>query len=438
MPERRRVSAGTAGRRKVIVSAFACHPPSTAGAGAEETILGSGESILGWNLVKQIARKNDVWVITQRRNRPGVLRAVANGEMAGVRFRFIDFPFWPSALWRRQITLHFYYYFWQVMAWRAARRLHANVRFDLAHHVTYASDWMPSFIGAFLPVPFVWGPVGGGQSTPKGFFRSYPLAGKMEEIERSLSQWTGRVLLLSRRRCAIKARAILVCNRDTRDRFPKKHLPKIKFFPVTGMEAEDAALPLEPREPGAPLRVLTSGRLVYWKNFGAAIEAFSRFSTGGPEARFNIVGEGPEAGRLRDLAERLGLRGKVSFTPWLPQKELWQAMRASDIFLYPSLREGGGAVVVEAMANGLPVICLDSAGPGFHVRDGWGIKVPPAGPETIVGGMADGLSRLAADPILRRDMSLAARKRAADFYVWDRLGERIEEIYGTAFEQERG
>jgi len=429
MPDRNSSPFPDSRRRRVLVSAFACHPPSVAGTVGEEKILGSGESILGWNLVKQIARSNDVWVVTQLRNRPGVEREIAAGEMAGVRFRYVDFRIWPRRLWHHQITLHFYYYFWQIGAWLAARKLHRQVGFDLAHHVTFANYWMPSFIGAFLPVPFVWGPMGGGQSTPKGFFKGYPLVGKLEDLEREVSQWIGRTLLWSRRRCMKRARAILVCNRDTRDKFPKKYLSKIIDFPVTGMEAGDAALPLEPPDPDSPLRILTSGRLVFWKNFSAAVEAFARFAASGAEASFTIVGEGPETGRLNDLVDRLSLRGKVLFVPWLPQKDLWRLMRSSDIFLYPSLREGGGAVVVEAMANGLPVICLDSAGPGFHVQEGWGIKIAPIDPPFIVAGMAAALGRLAADPPLRRAMGDAARKRAADVYVWDRLGDRIEPIY---------
>jgi glycosyltransferase involved in cell wall biosynthesis len=280
--------------------------------------------------------------------------------------------------------------------------------------------------------------MGGGQRTPKGFFKGYPLIGKLEDIERGVSQWIGRTLLWSRRRCMKRARAILICNGDTREKFPKRYQPKIEDFPVTGMEAGDASLPLEPREPGSPLRILTSGRLVFWKNFAAAVEAFARFSAGGAGASFTIVGEGPESGRLNALVDGLNLRGEVSFAPWLPQKDLWKLMRSCDIFLYPSLREGGGAVVVEAMANGLPVICLDSAGPGFHIQKGWGIKIAPVDPPSIVRGMAEALQQLAADADLRRSMSAAARKRAQEVYVWDRLGDRIETIYASIGEKGRG
>ncbi|MCX6565546.1 MAG: glycosyltransferase [Candidatus Aminicenantes bacterium] len=422
-------------RSKILISAFACHPSTSSGFEGEEKILGAGESVLGWNLVKQIGRRHDVWVITQRRNRKGVERAVSQGEMAGVQFHYTDFPGWPRSLWYHQVSLHFYYYFWQIRAYLLARRLHRRFRFDAAHHITFANYWMPSFIGAFLPIPFIWGPMGGGQRTPKGFLPEYPLSGKLEDLERGVSQWIGRKLLWSRQRCMKRARAILVCNQDTKVKFPAKYQGKIHFFPVTGIGIEDVAPASAIHASSGGLQVLTTGRLVFWKNFAESIKAFAVFSRDFPESRFTIVGEGPEGQRLHDLVTGLGVQDKVQFVPWLPQKELWAKMRASHIFLYPSLREGGGAVVIEAMASGLPVICLDSAGPGFHIQENWGIKIAPRNPEFAVTGMAEALGTLARDPDLRLRLSRASRQRAEEFYVWDRLGDRLQGFYAEALNE---
>jgi glycosyltransferase involved in cell wall biosynthesis len=171
---------------------------------------------------------------------------------------------------------------------------------------------------------------------------------------------------------------------------------------------------------------------VYWKNFAAAIRAFAAFHSRHPRSVFEIVGEGEEAKRLHDLAAELRVSAAVRFTGWLPQKDLMEKMRASDVFLYPSLREGGGAVVVEAMACGLPVICLDHAGPGFHIHPEWGIKIAPRDPAGIVKHMDAALETLHENPAVRTAMGSAARRRAEDFYVWDRLGEKLQEIYQQA------
>ena len=107
-------------------------------------------------------------------------------------------------------------------------------------------------------------------------------------------------------------------------------------------------------------------------------------------------------------------------------------MRESDVFLFPSFRDGGGAVVVEAMASGIPVVCLDTGGPGFHIQKEWGIKIAPKDPELVTNEMAHALEKLYLDKDLRMKMGRAARKRAEEFYLWDRLGERMQEIYQNA------
>ena len=112
-------------------------------------------------------------------------------------------------------------------------------------------------------------------------------------------------------------------------------------------------------------------------------------------------------------------------------------MRQSDVFLFPSLRDGGGAVVVEAMANGLPVVCLDLAGPGLHVRDECGVKVPSGPPDVVAAALAGALGRFWCDPGLRARMGAAGRERAASFYEWSRLGEKLRGIYADAMEGRR-
>ncbi len=86
-------------------------------------------------------------------------------------------------------------------------------------------------------------------------------------------------------------------------------------------------------------------------------------------------------------------------------------MRACDVFLFPSLRDGGGLVVVEAMAAGKPVICVDLGGPRMHVTEDCGVKVAPLSPEQVVGDLAAALERLCRDKELR--LQMGARPRAS-------------------------
>jgi len=104
-------------------------------------------------------------------------------------------------------------------------------------------------------------------------------------------------------------------------------------------------------------------------------------------------------------------------------------MRHCDTFLFPSLRDGGGAVVVEAMAASKPVVCMDLAGPGMHVTEDCGIRIPPRSPDQAIELMTQALERLYQDRELRVKMGQAGRARAEQVYSWDHLGERLLKIY---------
>jgi len=409
---------------KVLASAYACNPNPLG-----NMALYPGEAITGWNLVTQLSRFYRICVITMLQNRSSIENAKRNGKLQDVKFYYVDLQIWMRPLKWIEFGKRIYYYLWQRLARREARRLHKEFQFDVAHHVTFGNDWMPSFIGAYLQVPFIWGPVGGGQRTPKNFLKQYSFAGQLAEKSRGIAQWIGRNLLFSRRQCLKNAKAILVCNYETRAKIPEKYLHKVHLFPVNGISEDDLNNVFHKHNPNGNFTILTAGRLHRLKGVAIAVKAFNKFSQKYQNAILEIVGQGPEEAALRQLVEELDIRDKVRFVPWLPRNELVARMREADVFLFPSFRDGGGAVVVEAMASGIPVICIDTGGPGFHIQEEWGIKIEPKNPEYVVLEMARALERLYLDKNLRKGLGKAARKRAEEFYLWDKLGKRMQEIY---------
>ena len=190
---------------RVLVSAFTCCPPAKAG-------FTGGEDVLGWNMLQQIARFNEVWALTQAQDRASIEQAVADESITNISFHYVALPRWLQPMLRIQGAHQLYYYLWQIKAYFAARSLHRRFTFQLFHHLTYANDWMASFIGAFLPVPYVRGPGGGAHRTPRGFETEYSLLGRLWEKARAPGQWMFRrdpVYRLGQKR----AKAILLCNR---------------------------------------------------------------------------------------------------------------------------------------------------------------------------------------------------------------------------------
>jgi len=417
---------------KVLVSAYACYPPTTESCTEEDRKMADGEAILGWNLVGQIARSHEVWVITQARNKKGIERALMNQGKNRVMFMYCDIPGWPERLWENQLSNHLYYYIWQIMAYLQARKLHSHIHFDLAHHITFANDWMPSFIGAFLPVPFIWGPIGGGHKTPKALRREYTSSQRFGDLLRLSAQWVGRNVLISRRMCQKRAKAILVCNYETKDKVPAHLCGKVHMFPVNSISKENIIESRTPVPRNDLFRILSVGRLRPLKGFGLAIKAYAEFSKKYPHSTLEIIGDGIEETRLKLLTRQLRVDDRVIFSPWLPRNEVLRRMELCDVFLFPSFREGGGAVIVEAMAKGKPVIGLATGGPAFHIQPEWGVKIIPKSYDQVIADIAGALEKLYLDRNLRLNLGRSALKRAIDYYLLDRLGEKIETIYRSA------
>lgn len=392
--------------------------------------LHPGEDLVGWELVQQINKRHDVWVLTHGYNREAVMEEMAKGKLEGAKVVFINLNWIKKFLYKVGFGERIYYYIWQFAAWRKAVSLHSRVKFDLAHQVTFGNDWIPSFIGAFLPVHFVWGPVGGGQRVPKELLKEFSFFGRLSEKSREAAQWIGR-RLWTRKRCAERAKAILVCNKETKQKIPEKYHAKVHYFPVNGISKKEIGPVPKKKEDQKEFLFLSAGRLHRLKGFDLAIQAFYLFSQENQETVFEIVGSGKERENLEYLMERLNLKYRVKIIDWLERKELLKLMQQCDVFLFPSLRDGGGAVVVEAMAQGKPVVCLDTAGPGFHIQKEWGIKVEPRTKEMVIHDLALALEKLYKDEPLRRKMGRAARKRAKEYYVWDELGKKMEKIYQT-------
>lgn len=396
----------------VLISAYACAPPDYVGEGA-------GEAQLGFNIAREMSEQYDVTVITQSENRD-FLKDYDFCTFAHVHVPFLSF------LKKFNFGIQAYYYLWQIAAYLKARKLHKQKRFVLAHHATYANGWLPSFIGALLPVPFIWGPVGGGQRTPRTFVRHYPFLACLQEFFRTLAQALSRVDPFVRR-CASRARLILACNKETRDRFFKKQKHKVFYFPVTGIE-EDSLKTLTESTARQPrvFRVLMAGRMIPLKGFDIGIKAFARLAREHPEAELVIVGDGPEKPRLVKLIKRYGINARM--IPWLAKKDLFSLMKQCDVFLFPSLRDGGGAVAVEAMTAGLPIVCFTIGGPDSTVTNKSGIKILAQNPLQSIRDMARALCWLKNNPARLDALRKGARERARAFR-WKELSMRLNNAY---------
>lgn len=403
-------------RLRILVSAYACEP----GKGSEPGV--------GWNFAVHMARHHDVWVLTRANNRPSIEAELARRPVPGLHFAYYDLPDWVRFWKRGQRGVQLYYWLWQLGALNVARKLHEEVRFDLAHHVTFVCYWKPSFL-PWLGLPYVLGPVGGGESAPKAFWPTLGLRGIVYEAVRELARWLGERDPLVRRSIR-QAALVLATTEETRARVRRLGVPETACsvkIAVALSDEELRALSVLPEPPKSPLRFVSIGRLLAWKGQQLALRAFARAGLG--EAEYWIIGDGPERRRLERLARQLGVDRRVRFFGWLPRAEVLKLLGQVHVLVHPSLHDSGGWISLEAMAAGRPVICLDLGGPAVHVREGGGFRVPATSPTSAIEGIAEAMRALATDRALWARMSLAARAYAGEM-SWAAKVADIERLYG--------
>jgi len=401
---------------RVLLSAYACEP----GKGSEPGI--------GWNWTRQIARFHEVWVITRANNRQAIETALSKEPIPNAHWVYFDLPRWARFWKKGRRGIHAYYYLWQVGAYFVARKLHEKIGFDIGHHVTIGNCWMPSFL-ALLPVPFVWGPVGGGEPLPRGFWRGLSVRGKVFEVLRVLAP-AGSELTRFVRRTGKRSGLALATTSETEARLKAIGCGDVQICSNSNLPMEEICkLAGLPTHDGVPFRVMSISDLIHWKGTWLGLQAFAALHARVPDSEYWIVGNGPERERLQEQARALGIAEAVVFWGELPREEVLQKLGSCDVLLHPSLHDSGGWVCLEAMAAGRPVVCLSLGGPALQVIEETGIKVEAISPEQVVRDLEGAICRLAADPKLRARLGKAGRQRVIEHFNWDRKGEFLQGIY---------
>lgn len=397
----------------VLLSAYACEPG-----------LGS-EAAVGWNWAAGLAQAGcPVHVITRASNRARIEAHLAQAPQPNLQFSYFDLPRWARFWKRANRGVHLYYLLWQVGAFMLARRLVKQTRFDLVHHVSFVTARFPSFMG-WLGLPFVFGPLAGGEYAPARLWRGLGRRARLTESARFLSMGWWRFSPLLNLSFA-SADRIFVTSVETLRRLPRHAQAKAQVMLGIGLDGDPPA-PV-PRGAGTGLRVLYAGRFIAWKGMDFGIAAFGRVAADLPEAHLTMLGEGRCEGHWRALADRCGIAGKVTWRSQMGRAEFMRELPEYDVLLFPSLHDSGAMVVLEAMAAGVPVVCLDYGGPGVLVDESCGFKIAARTPAEAVEGMCRALTTLAKDPALRERMGQAARARAAAL-AWDKRVVGMLECY---------
>lgn len=207
---------------KVLISAYACKPNE------------GSEPGVGWNTIREIVKYHQVWVLTRLDNQSVIEAELEQNPIPNLHFIYCQLPFWAKS-WKSTRPHH--YYLWQIYAYFVARKLNTQVGLDVAHHVTYVRYWSPSFL-SFLPIPFIWGPVGGGEALPKGFIKDFSLRGKIYETLRYIAHIIGEHDPFTRL-TAKKSTIVRAVSHDTANRLYNIGVKKLEVYSALGLTQQE-------------------------------------------------------------------------------------------------------------------------------------------------------------------------------------------------------
>lgn len=402
---------------KVFLSAYACEP----GKGSEPGV--------GWKWANGLARECQLTVLTRAANRKSIELAIdgteASDSVRSVNFLYHDLGRW--ALWlksRGLLPTFAYYVLWQ---WSVARRFGDIAdQHQIVHHLTFCSLLCPGF-WRLKRAGFVLGPVGA-PVVPPAYLPLF-------HEDKAVQTWRGRLMLAHHRlpwldKLLRGARAIVPANSDT-----KRLLESRKTYVVKDVLLDTGApIELMPAEQkcGNLVRFVYAGRLEKRKGLELALQALAKLPPGGSPWEFRVIGDGPDLQRLAGLAKELGLEEKICFAGSMPQSEVWQAMRDCDVFVFCSVRDTSGGVNLEAMAMGLPVVCLAHQGVGDITDESCAMRVCPGSIRETIDGLARALGTIKDDMVLRRRLGEKARIRALSSFSWEEKFSRMVAIYEEA------
>jgi len=304
---------------------------------------------------------HDVWVLTRANNAASIEKALRAEPDLRLTPIYLDLPSWARWWKRGGRGVRLYYLLWQAVARRRAKQLHRDVGFDIAHHVTFAMDWLPAGVVGIDGLPAVWGPVGGAAPFPWQLRAWLGPRGMASELARALAGSVGRKVFGD---WAARRAAVVVAQNDEVARRFLYSSAIVEPHAVAALVRSVKELDTDDTE-GRRTAIFV-GRLTPWKGIHLAVETIAQPASAGWS--LHVFGAGKEHRRAQRLATRLHVTERVQFLGQRPRDEVLAAYQSADALLLPTMHDSAPFAVAEAIAAGLSVVCLDLCGPAVMVR----------------------------------------------------------------------
>lgn len=436
---------------KILINSYTCCP----GKGSEQG--------MGWNWITSLAKTGEVelFVISEGEYASKVLETLENEK----RKMKSEKPACDEYSWAERI--HFYwnpvdqatrekcwnqgnwafyplYAEWQKKTAEIAREIIKELeskgeRIDILHQLNMIGFREPGYlheVSKNTGIPLIWGPVDAKGSFPIAYTAGASIKVKTFLRIKNLINWMQLKWMPRVHAVAKQATFVISASSNSKKSFAEYFNIDSPLINETGCNPSSLEAKSEKRRvknDNSTLEILWVGKMDFRKQLGLALETIAK--TRVDNVKLHIVGGGDEE-PYKCQAEKLGVSENIIWHGSVSHDEVLQMMQEWDLLLFTSVAEGTPHVVLEAMANGLPVVCHDTCGHGDSVTDDCGVKIPVKNPKESVKRFSEIIIDLYNNREKLADMSQNCKKRAEEL-SWENKAKELLRLYTMTDEKRR-
>jgi len=418
-------------RFTVLVQAYACSPN-----------YGSEEGV-GWGWVTAISEHHDLHVLTAAYHKKDIEAALELQPQLKerIRFHYVSQRAWhyrPTPAWKRieesimKPVMHVAYRSWQRAAYKLAKELSETTQFDLVHVITYVGFRFP---GQFwkLPLPLVWGPIGGLENTPWRYFSALGTAGAIKFAGRNAINTLHKLLLRAPKKAFRKAEGgVIAATSRIGEEITKSYGVESFVRCEIGAVGQPDSVEVSRRQDGGPLKIVWSALHANFKALPLLLQALATLPHT-VDWTLTVLGSGPLTNKWQALAVSLGVADRVDWAGRVSRDVAIARMSESHVMVVTSLHDLTSSVLIEALCVGLPVICPDHFGFRDAIDDTCGFKVTTMSLTGMSQGIASALTVLHDDEARRQGLARGALERSKN-YSWEKTGRLVSRVYQAQVE----
>jgi len=333
---------------KILISAYSCEPNS----GSEHEI--------GWSWIKALSKnnKNKITIITRKSNKKKIYleNTLCKKKNVNFWFYYISDFFLKILKKKNKKNTYLYFYLWQLLVYFKFKSKINKIKYDFIHHVTFTSLRIPSFL--FLcKSNFFFGPVCGGEVIKNCLIKDFSLKAKIIEYLRLISNYYIKYSPIMNL-LFLKSKKIILTHEVNLSLVPKIFHKKVVIVPSIFNDKIFFKNKIKKN-----YNIYFAGRLLEWKGAHYLIKIFKKLYKANNKIKLEIFGDGPLKAKIIDQVKNEVFKNNIKLYGLLPQSKFLKKIKKSDLLIFPTLRDSGGYVILDALKNNINVLTTNAPGP---------------------------------------------------------------------------